>query len=220
MSSSAARNDLSERAIHSNWILSFGDLLTLLLCFFLSIISFSPLNPANNVPVIVEEDQPVEQVSTNVLPDAPTGSEPGTALANLTSSDAELTPERNRSYFSGLRFWLNESDYSGLGWEPSEEAAKRIKNQVVRTSYQPKRVTIESCFDAGVKGAETVWAGSISRILNLRSQLIDAGLPSGSFEYRVLGPHCNGLRTQETQDPVEAKTAVSRITIEFEMNHG
>ncbi|MBN8548945.1 MAG: hypothetical protein J0M12_06495 [Deltaproteobacteria bacterium] len=217
---SSSSSEASGRSIHSNWMLSFGDLLTLLLCFFLSIISFSPLNPAHKSSEKVDKKQGVTKSKEHEVAPAPAQTVDGTQLANLEGSDEKTTLLANMSVVDGLRLWLQESDYAGLGWELGEGAAARLKSQVVRTAYAPKRVTIESCLESTLIGDETAWAGSISRILSVRSQLIDAGFKPGIFRYRVMGPHCAEIRAGGSGETAEATNAVSRITVEFEKNNG
>lgn len=220
MTSGLSGSEASGRSIHSNWMLSFGDLLTLLLCFFLSILSFSSLNPSNDRAQKHDKVQGVGGPEPILADTEGRQTAAGTQLANLEGSDEKATLPANASVVNGLRLWFGESDYVGLGWELSEVAIQRLKSQVVRTAYAPKRVTIESCLGSTVIGDETAWAGSISRILGLRSQLIDAGLAPGTFRYRVLGPYCDVLLAGGLEETVEAKSAVSRISIEFGTNNG
>lgn len=213
-------SESSGRPIHSNWFLSFGDLLTLLLCFFLTILSFSPLNPNRELGSVSEKSQTVTAGESLRAAGGVQNAVAGTALANLGLGDEKATLPVNASVVEGLRFWFEESDFVGLGWELSEQSAGRLKNQVVGTAYATKRVTIESCLEAAAVGEETAWAGSISRILTLRSQLIDAGIPAGLFRYRVLGPYCNEVRAVGSQETARPQAPVSRISIEFETKHG
>lgn len=212
----APSSGVQGRSIQSNWMLSFGDLLTLLLCFFLSVLSLSPLNPANENRINVKENQEVIQPKQDQPSVTRSNPGSGTALAKLSTAGGVLTPEQKASDSNMLELLLSQDDFEGLGWDLKAESQLRVKNQVIGTAYPVRRVTIESCFGSVPGSEETAWAGAISRILSLRSQLIDGGLNPNLFAYRPQGPNCNEL----TQSESESKKVAARLKVEFEDFHG
>lgn len=205
-----------EEGLHSSWMLSFGDLLTLLLCFFLCALSFSPLNPHRGNEAISKQNQQLADstASTSVVPVALERA--GTALAKLNPEASEFGTLTKPNDSSELVVNLSESDFIRDAWEPVPNAIDKVKSQVRETSYAVLGVKLESCFPEQARAEEAAWAGSMSRILSMRGQLIDAGLPAALMRYRPLGPHCEALEGQEARP----ERTVMRITIERGLSHG
>ncbi len=201
--------------IQTNWLLSFGDLLTLLLCFFLSVLSLSPLNPAYKSPEKGKSKQIVNEPPSTEATGAAGKTSGGIELANSSGTVADPSVGSSANNFKQLSVWLTEADFREGNLELLPEAQERLKSQVFGSAYERVSVRIEGCAEVEQGRAEAAWAASLSRILTLRSQMIDAGIPATTLSYRVLGPDCETLRGKEGTEQ-----AVVRIRIEQKLNHG
>lgn len=150
----------------SAWLVTFGDLLTLLVCFFITIISHSTFNPADGVAEGVKADS-------------------GTAIAILPVE----TPD---SLELSLRF--RERDFRANGVRMQVSARRRLKKAVNLEGYALTNGVIESCAKAADHNEEGNWALSVRRAFSLRSQVIDAGLTAEGVALRFLGESCGLLK--------------------------
>lgn len=208
---------LSSRPIESNWLLSFGDLLTLLLAFFISVFSLSPLNPAVRS---AKNSERHEQLSTDSRSDKPgfiPRAIPGTALADIGSGARSPTQDVRASKAEHLDIWLSAADFEEGTDELGIRAQARIRTQVIGNSYRVLGIKIQSCSELPPELEDIGWMASSRRILALRRQFLDAGVGAEQLRYRVLGSDCTGLR-EGAQAGDEGATV--RITIERDMSNG
>lgn len=157
-----------------NWLLSFGDLLTLLLCFFLAIVALGPLNPRAKAPI-------AELTSGNNINNFPKaqlsalGGRSGTALAHNDLAKQGLAGQGARS---SLEF--GESDFSPLTQLLTPSAIGRLKTDLLSGTSADQTLLLEVCRRTAELrtpyGAEV----GIERALALRRQL------SGSDWHGVL----------------------------------
>ena len=108
----------------SNWLISFGDLLTLLVCFFMTGVTFGPLNPANS-----------STNSDNYLKNAslPQTLNSGTALALTHSKDGQA---------SSAQALFTAGDFDPITGQLSDQARQRLEAVLNQAGTQ---VEIESC---------------------------------------------------------------------------
>src|SRR5690606_22976012 len=141
-----SRSRSTEAELHSSWMLSFGDLLTLLLCFFLCILSFSPLNPHRPSEDIDKHNQIVALSAAELQGGGSVPGQTGTALAELQAEAREFGTLAKVSNSNELVLTLSDSDFAGGGWEATPAVLSRVKSQVIETSYAVLGVKVESCF--------------------------------------------------------------------------
>jgi len=177
------------------WLVTFGDLLTLLLCFFLSIVSFGPLNPTQRV---LEEEvtKPDEPINPVMPPEIDSEQVSGPTIA-LTNSDTMETL---------LRF--TEQDYVGGGELFTSEASEKMRSELEPEGYEVESVVVESCYGKPEYPDGRSWFMSVSRALGLRSQLIDAGVSPASISIRTVGYRCDAIREQDEE-------MVTRLTLTY-----
>jgi len=193
-------------APHS-WATSFGDLLTLMLCFFLIIIVSSrqeELQGADSVDVTTRTYEGIQKEpifsqkaslkQTNGISFAKPKSVPAVYELLLTESNILNSSELIRK-ISDIRSFLIEGEGKELSF----------------------RVVIEAC-DLSQTGDEGAgWLSAMKKVLVLRSQLIDSGLNKESFRIRALGGHCNLIEASVKTEAAKGDEAfVARLAIEEE----
>lgn len=181
-----------------NWLVTFGDLLTLLVCLFLCTMSASRQNvsekktqPSKNIEVISRE-----------------GSKTGDALSAGTPLAQHRKGPSSHLMKSGRSFTLDGFGASGTTLTPSSE--REIDLLVSSGGYPVSDVLIESCSsgDQGIaEGAE------IERALAMRSRCIDTGIPARLLRIRNFGSSCGVIRAGV--EGATARSVVARMTITF-----
>ncbi|MBX7139244.1 MAG: flagellar motor protein MotB [Oligoflexia bacterium] len=180
----------SSSAIRDPWLISFGDLLTLLLGCFITILAQSDLNPAHKTAANGAD-------SASAVPALGTVSDGGIRLA-LRAREHAVPPKRVFG-FTARDFWRN-------GSELRRYQRTRLKRRAKLEGYHVAGALIESC---GVTPGERGWFDSIAQTLAVRRQLFDAGIEAHSVAARVLGPNCGQISRGDLR---------TRITLEFELN--
>ncbi|MCB0317512.1 MAG: hypothetical protein KDD56_02060 [Bdellovibrionales bacterium] len=177
------------------WLVSFGDLLTLLLTFFVMTIAISgkgatedtdktTLTPKN--PAEVVEHQ--RQAEIFVLS--------GTKIATY--------PYRTEVREIGLR----EIDFNTEADELTQDAKKRLRQVLTTRKDVLSPVRLEVCGGLGGYATEVSWFKSIGRALFVSSQLFDAGIPKALLEVRPLGPHCSLLNQAGKSEALVGKIKI------------
>ncbi len=175
------------------WLTSFGDLLTLLLCFFLATLSGSSLNPLS--PAGIERIKSGNHSSFMLkLYSSKQPLAYGTSIAQLSDGVLELTA----TFFS--------DDFVTLGETLSQNAERRFPD-VVPSGYTLEAVEVSTCYPSETGSISTSWLGSITRAKALSRQLIDRGF--GSIREEILGPNCRTLGKQ---------SAVAEIRFRYQKN--
>lgn len=176
----------------ASWWVSFGDLLTLLLCFFLALVGFGTLRIS--VPATLSN-------------------EPGRGNSELGQakfiSQGDGTPfalYESEPVVVSLRY--AERDYAADQEMLTAEAAGKLKTEVSKSPYDITAVHVETCATVPGKGAGHSWLHAMSRGMALRSQVFDAGVSAELITLRVLGGHCEVLGAGIDEAPV-----VSQITV-------
>ena len=146
----------TERSIHDEvWATTFSDLVTLLLCFFLTMVSFGPVGQVSSTGTdpqmeVMPASQRVEKGETGI-PIALSGSGVGRRQIELSQKT------------------LLELEV-GAPARVIEEAKKII----VSGSYLRRRVTIVVTPEAGQQGSGPRWMSILQRITELERQLFDS----------------------------------------------
>ena len=156
---------------NANWMISFGDLLTLLVCFFLVIVQNSLLHP-QEVPPISEKNREVITKPTFSL-------NAGTTLA------PNFREKESRTVLSETRVW--EDGFVGRGTIPSTEFGAEIKAEVSRFKDSSARIDLEVC------GSGPGWNQAHERALQLRRVVLLAGADPEKVFIRVVGNDCGGI---------------------------
>ena len=179
------------------WLVSFGDLLTLLLCFFLSLIALGPLNRR------YQKDQARQTPETRRVIQM-------LKLPIQAAEQAGIAIAFSRSGSPSLRFVFNEIDFPADADGLLPAVLERMTNVVKSTDYQIEQISIEVCQNSVGAPVEGSWSESALRSLSLKSQLLDAGIKGGMVRLRSLGAHCDGLQTLKGE-----LRGTAQVTFEF-----
>ena len=190
-------NRLSQRA-SSRWLTSFGDLLTLLLCFFICIVSLSREK---------QPDRPTRtrlttwnDMDSDALLYKQTGKQRGgTGIAPLRDGPQKVT----------LRF--GREDFTVGGEQLSSQAVDWMKSAIDIKGYRVKPHEVVVCAHNGTPGESADWYRAMQRVSDIRSQLIDASLPVEGLSLQVLGSDCGALRGPRA----EQQSTVAALQVEY-----
>lgn len=169
----------AEQAEHKSsiWIVSFGELLTLLLCFFLLAMSLSPLNPA----VRSARDKSGTIIDKSGTNNATSGA-PGTRLAISKIEGGDLTLLQHR---------FAPGDFDQSSGALSESGLEKAKRIVVPEGYDLKRISVEFCSTASAEGELGREARSLSGLMSIKRQLFGAGFEKSSFRLAPESGSCS-----------------------------
>ncbi|MCB0334158.1 MAG: hypothetical protein KDD55_11700 [Bdellovibrionales bacterium] len=174
-----------------SWLVSFGDLLTLLLCLFL--FQFSNSN------IKEEQEGPKDGVThSNNMEDLSEGiseygtHERGTLLAQLEDG----TPVVESVFV--------EDEFALQDYTLNEEGRGRLKNVVIPEGYGLQRISLVtfSCEESSPEALR--WLQATGRALSIQRQLIDDGYERAQIAVQVLGPHCFSKRYPESKEGMAA----------------
>ena len=126
------------------WATSFSDLVTLLLCFFLTMISFGPLG---------KPDPKSELIDAKAA---------GTSLALEGSGVQRRT------------FGLTPEELSRVSSEERPEALNELISSVLLGGYQQKKITVTVSPETKSEQGGLRWMSIIQRLSGIHRQLIDA----------------------------------------------
>lgn len=162
---------------NSNWMISFGDLLTLLVCFFLAIMSerwrsnIVATETTQSVSKIVEKNQTLGSVTS------PTGS--GTSLAEVTTA----------TLISELVLFRNDivADVS----EPSAAGLQRLREWERENRAESGTIMIEACSQGE---SDATWSEGQRLALGIRRVIESEGETTVS-QLRSAGSECEGLES-------------------------
>lgn len=175
------------------WLVSFGDLLTLMLCFFLSLVAYGHVKPASSGPDVASTNCNDRQSDPNCVASNPEKVD-GTSLANyqISSTSAGET----------LIFNFNENDFEAETGQLKLMAYDRVKTVVETKEYVPKTVFVEVCSTVGSDGG---WFDSLKRAVAIKSQLFDTDRFKLHLNIRSVGPYCESIEQAETTQQVFAR---------------
>lgn len=144
------------------WLISFGDLLTLVLCFFISIISLSPLNPERKLQI-----------------------QNGTPIA---LNKTEIKAEKEKPRFISLD--LYDSDLAWPEYRLSETAVEKVRDQVLSGSYSYQKLKLETCTRLNESDISGKSDNALRLLDNLRRQVFGAGVKAETTLLSPLATAC------------------------------
>jgi hypothetical protein len=181
-------------------MVSFGDLLTLLLCFFIAIVAFhrhgSSQIPANDVPDTGNHEEKID--AGHFYQQDPSD---GTPLALLPVSSP------------GTVLRLEPADFGGQEEQMTDEAEHWFRTAIKSEDYSLTAVRLEVCGNTSPGREDTGWYLSMRRALAMRRQLVDAGFALEGFEIELLGPDCSKLESKGGKKTVAALTLKTKRVI-------
>ena len=153
------------RVVGSNvWLLSFGDLVTLLLGFFVAIIAYAMQNPPKPAP------KPPEAV------------QPGTTFANIPSGDATLTVRRTAR--------VPEEGFDPVTGELSENWRNTLRAQLNPDDIRITESAVFGCIGSSGGEREQRRFAVMGRTLAVTGQVLDMGAPEKSLRVETPGEVC------------------------------
>lgn len=108
----------------SNWLISFGDLLTLLVCFFMTGVSFGPLNPNNSI---------AKSTTSTSNQNSQVQSDSGITLAPTAPKDGQA---------NSVQALFTAGDFDPTSGQLSDQARQKFEAVL---NEQGSKVEIESC---------------------------------------------------------------------------
>lgn len=180
----------------AHWFITFNDLLTLLLCFFVSTITLGSSGTGNSAGKSEQLEELIPKQELLGERDTPI-TKNGTAIANKVDAGSGVRTGAGRVWL------LSESDFNGLTL--SAEATKGLI-ELSKMEGKALTVTAETCVP-GELPVSAAWQLSLERVLALKSQVLDAHFPPELLRLSALGPVCERLGTSESQD------TAARITV-------
>lgn len=180
----------------SLWLVTFGDLLTLMLCFFLATISLRPLYVSPHSSVT---ERKAETFRTK--PDAAVGAETaGTRLAATQLEPSVPQPEEIE-----VSVALTEASFAGSPAYFSRTVRAQLRKAVFTDGYDLRTVTVHACAGNRRYAAGQTASLSVERALRVRGQVIDMGVAPQAVRIRALGRDCAAL---PGRPPKQAQTLV------------
>ena len=177
--------------VQSTWLITFADLITLLLCAFLLFFSVTWNRKGGGTQ---------GTGATN------SGSQDGILLA-----DDNLSRDPPRAAKQSITVLLTEADYEVDGVGVVEAGWNNLKNKVIPEGYEVTALELASCSPAEALQA---WEVTEQRAMGLVRQLIDAGVRRDVFRLQIAGPFCESMRAEDDTETVTA------IRAELELKHG
>ena len=169
------------------WLISFGDLLTLLLCTFVLVLA---TNDSESAPQLGHNQanllniQSAREHSAHNRPQ----SETGTSLAFQLDSEPWRTLD------------LVQSDFNFIKGTLSAEALGKLRGLLESVTYPILQVQIEACGPGAVAPDIQSWNTSFEHALLTRSQVIDMDVSPKLLRIRVVGPHCDSLEHETVHE--------------------
>jgi hypothetical protein len=152
----------------NQWLVSFGDLLTLLLCFFISVFALYQPNESNGSSSAI----------TSTATAATTVATAGTGIAK--NELQRLFP------FTGFELLFKAEELK----EGTDLVRRQLEDLIKSKGYKHAAVLIEGCSSADGQGNSANWQRAWRRVDWLHRQLIDAGGVPDEVRKRVVGKHC------------------------------
>ncbi len=172
------------------WLVTFGDLLTLLLCFFLSTVA---------LPLRTNRQQVADINKT-----LPARSPQNINGAELTTAGTLLAPSREEPLGRLKETPSREVEIREGFFDPgssnlSEEGSRKLKTSPLSAGYKLESAEIQFCADEKRHGRVGEQRFSTGRLLAVRSQLIDTGVPPERVRMKA-GSVCNNEGTERSRD--------------------
>lgn len=177
------------------WLISFGDLLTLLWCMILSLICYGHIRPAK-MGAQGSSVQTVAQKGTGNPAATAERRSLGTPLAEPSQRQAAAAEEQ---LFLGARDFAEQQDALSADADARLYGLYAAQRETERTV-----VTVEACAD---EHSGEAWFSSVNRALLVRGRLLHAGFRPEQLRLRVLGAQCSAVRSAAGA-PADAFTRV------------
>lgn len=176
---------------NSNWLVGFGDLLTLILCFFVSVISLSSPK-INQITEIKHESSANYPDSKLESGDNLQLAQDGTEIAFIDMSEEGGLIKRD---FEKIVFYQDQFEHSS--YVLRAEPLLSLKETIDRTSYNVNRLKIETCSHVQMSETNESFEESSKLLLALKRQVFDT-LPESKGAKVLLGSFSSECRTAES----------------------
>ena len=204
---------LLERKVQTIWLITFGDLLTLLLCFFIAVISLSGAGYRSFQEVQQSQvsDSGGLRGQKATVPNETSVGTGGTIVATLKSETGATLDEVEADGATLLELGFSEVRNP----EGTVEASRKILSPYLERRYL-KGVSgdIETCTVQMGSSEDPARFRTDAVALNMRRQLIDFGFPEGSLRIRSLGTECGHMGPGLRGKAPEAGTTL-RMVLRF-----
>lgn len=190
--------------ISTNWMLSFGDLLTLLLGFFVLLVSVSTLNPLIPVKNVAQSQPVIPDDRAHAAPPN-LASMAGTPLAELQEESSARDDLPTLGLKPSLRLGVGEVSEGGI---LIGDGAQKVQTFLrgMRTNVGPLILTV-----CALGEGAAAWKNSVKRADRFAAELAAQGVGLGMIEVDVLGPHCSLLNA-----PTGGEDARTQIMLSLE----
>lgn len=176
------------------WFTTLGDLLTLLLCFFLAAVSFSTFSPPEHATKTGTNSSHSEEI-------AGSGSKNGQREGSGTSIAPQVVGE--------IEIGFAADDISSDGTALSESGLAKLE-QIKGVARDAERVELVTCApDETERGDSVTWHRSIERALLMKSSLKGVGISGSALRVDVRGVRCGGKLTQLVSTVTITRTVTS-----------
>ena len=181
----------------ATWMLTFGDLLTLLLCFFVALLSFTTFQePNSHISAGEVGEYPAE--NTQLFTGGFSGATGGHNFA------LELYDEKSPSLsFKGTEFQGSQESLT------VHARSRLIEFLASLESKEVSEIVIEAC-----GGGSLAWHESMTRVLELQNTLLRM-VPEYTRILRALGPACASVAAASQGE----SQPVARITVREAIQH-
>ncbi len=159
-------------------MITFGDLLTLLLCFFVTTLTTGPLSTRKEA----KESKAVRPiVEPTMLSQAH-----GTVLAS-NLEESSVVPTISTTAVRVLT--LNKVAFERWGGLSAEGLGK-LSSFVTAEHFMTATAEVEVCADSSGAGSNVAWALSRQRVQAVYDVLVGLGVEPSNINFRAMGPHC------------------------------
>lgn len=177
------RTEFNMPVFRQVWLLSFGDLLTLMLCFFIAICSTNRFQD-NSIQQLTSSNNSLTSDKEHRLMDK---SQNGTGIAgSLKDTDTPTAVLTSKDYKPNVGF--------------SAESLKRLFVSLQDGLDQKKTYVLEICSRPAVGSVQSEklsWEDALSKLQVLKDHLRKNGFSKLIEQTRVLGPYCELLKGTE-----------------------
>lgn len=165
-----------------DWLVTFGDLLTLLVCFFIATISLGTNGKG---------ETEASATPANAAGEHRAGS--GTVLANTSFLREQKVIE------------LRAGDFDSPGGRLSFRAAERVKQAVETIDCSSGTLLVSACAKEDREDQEASWFAALQGAYQVRSHFIDSGVPEDCIGLSIRGPRCETLSADSPDAVITAE---------------
>ena len=194
---------LLEKKVQNIWLITFGDLLTLLLCFFIAIITLSSSGKRSFTEA--EASPP-----GTLAPDASAAKPTGIIVAQQSTEARPQLTVAKLGNETTIELLFNEQERHDAGQFLREALSPYIDTQKLKSAGGD----VEACSGAASGGDEAAAMQSVALALQVRSQIIDLLPGAGALRLRGLGKSCEALGPG-IKGEIPGRDAVLRVTMRF-----